>query len=249
MPELYTLPKFNPQDPLSIPKFLRRKVGDPQPTWPKGARSYFDVYPDAMHVVSEVTNHSKAEEEAHKRVLDALEEDRKAAARRRIDKMKRGFMLRKQRDRTGQTWDATRRRPCWVWIATGQPVRYNPDGSIIPLGNMPPATTEKKVMATKSTAAKKPATKKAAAKKPAAAKAAAKATPQRPGIIAEIKAVCSRKQGASIEEILAHLKGKFPERDPRPTTARINANLYATRKEKDEKRGLVYYIESTEKAA
>jgi hypothetical protein len=64
-----------------------------------------------------------------------------------------------------------------------------------------------------------------------------------PGVIATIVETISRAKGASIEELVAVLSKKFPNRgeDGMRATTRIQANRNCTSKEKDEKRGLVYF--------
>lgn len=63
------------------------------------------------------------------------------------------------------------------------------------------------------------------------------------GVIAAIVDLISRDKGASIKEIVAALVKKFPDRDESGmlSTSRIQAAKHATSKERDEKRGLVYY--------
>lgn len=63
------------------------------------------------------------------------------------------------------------------------------------------------------------------------------------GVIATIVETMSRKSGASVPEIVAVLLKKFPDRDEKgmTSTVRIQANKQSTSKEKDDKRGTVYY--------
>lgn len=63
------------------------------------------------------------------------------------------------------------------------------------------------------------------------------------GVIATIVETMSRKSGASVPEIVAVLMKKFPDRDEKgmTSTVRIQANKQSTSKEKDDKRGTVYY--------
>jgi hypothetical protein len=62
-------------------------------------------------------------------------------------------------------------------------------------------------------------------------------------VIATIVDTISREKGASIDELVGVLTKKFPDRDEAGmrATCRIQANRNATSKDKDEKRGLVYY--------
>lgn len=64
-----------------------------------------------------------------------------------------------------------------------------------------------------------------------------------PGVIATILEVINRDQGGTLEEILAVLTKRFPDREPKGMTAtiRIQANRHCKAKDKDEKRGLIYY--------
>lgn len=84
---------------------------------------------------------------------------------------------------------------------------------------------------------------KAVAKAKPAKAAAVKNSEKGPGVIATIVATISRSQGASAEEGLAVLTKTFPQREPKGmlSTFRIQANRHCTKKDKDEKRGLVYY--------
>ena len=63
------------------------------------------------------------------------------------------------------------------------------------------------------------------------------------GVIASIVEIISRERGATIDEIVAILSKKFPDRDEvgMAATARVQANANCTSKERDEKRGLVYF--------
>ena len=67
----------------------------------------------------------------------------------------------------------------------------------------------------------------------------------KPGVIHTIVEAISRKNGASLSELVEILTKKFPERRPESmtSTAKIQANRNATGKEKSETRGLVYYRE------
>jgi dUTPase len=64
-----------------------------------------------------------------------------------------------------------------------------------------------------------------------------------PGIIDTIKETIKRERGASKDEIIAVLVKKFPDRKEASmlNTVNIQANKNAKKKDKDEKRGLVYY--------
>jgi hypothetical protein len=63
------------------------------------------------------------------------------------------------------------------------------------------------------------------------------------GVIASIVEVISREKGGTIEEIVTVLSKRFPDRDETgmTNTARVQANANCTSKERDAKRGLVYY--------
>ncbi len=67
--------------------------------------------------------------------------------------------------------------------------------------------------------------------------------PRAPGVIAAIVETMSRASGATLDETVAVLSKKFPDRKVKSmtSTAKIQLNKNATSKEKDEKRGLVYY--------
>jgi len=69
------------------------------------------------------------------------------------------------------------------------------------------------------------------------------ARPGGPGVIASIIETIARDRGGSIEEIVAVLVKKFPDREENGMrkTALIQANRNCTSKERDQKRGLVYY--------
>jgi hypothetical protein len=84
------------------------------------------------------------------------------------------------------------------------------------------------------------ATKKPAAK-PKGSTSANK--PKGPGVIETIIATISRERGASADEVLEILKGKFPDRDPdgMRRTIGIQAPKNCTSKQNDEKRGRVFY--------
>lgn len=75
------------------------------------------------------------------------------------------------------------------------------------------------------------------------AKVAAPKEGKAPGVIATIVATISRAQGASVDECLSVLTKTFPQREPKGmlSTVRIQANRNATTKDKDDKRGVVYY--------
>jgi hypothetical protein len=96
-------------------------------------------------------------------------------------------------------------------------------------------------------APKKKAPAKKSAKKPAAKKTGstkrAVSVPKKEGVIASIIEIISRERCASTAEILEVLVKKFPDRDAdgMKATIRIQANRNATSKERDEKRGLVYF--------
>jgi hypothetical protein len=96
---------------------------------------------------------------------------------------------------------------------------------------------------------------KTKAKKPAAKKSVKPAGGVRKvGVIDTIVKTMSRANGATVAEIVEALKKKFPERDENgmTTTAKIQTSKRSTRREKDEKRGMVYFYEvpaEAEKAA
>lgn len=64
-----------------------------------------------------------------------------------------------------------------------------------------------------------------------------------PGVIATIIETMKRDRGATIEEMVGVLKGKFPSRSVKgmTSTCKIQAAKNAKKKDKDEKRGLVYF--------
>jgi hypothetical protein len=82
--------------------------------------------------------------------------------------------------------------------------------------------------------------KKAAAKK---VSSTAAAKPKGPGVIETIIATISRERGATVDEVLEILKGKFPDRDPdgMRRTIGIQAPKNCTSKDDDQKRGRVFY--------
>lgn len=82
-----------------------------------------------------------------------------------------------------------------------------------------------------------------AAKKGQAGAKAKSDKPKGPGVIATVIEIINRDKGASVEEMVEILSKKFPEREVKgmTSTIRIQANKNNKRKEKDEKRGLVYY--------
>jgi hypothetical protein len=86
-----------------------------------------------------------------------------------------------------------------------------------------------------------PKAKKPAAKKVSSSTAAAK--PKGPGVIETIIATISRERGATADEVLEILKGKFPDRDPdgMRRTIGIQAPKNCTSKDDDQKRGRVFY--------
>ena len=63
------------------------------------------------------------------------------------------------------------------------------------------------------------------------------------GVIASIIEVISREKGGTIEEIVAVLSKRFPDRDETgmTNTARLQANNNCTTKARIEGRGLVYF--------
>jgi hypothetical protein len=103
-------------------------------------------------------------------------------------------------------------------------------------------TTEMASTAKKKSTAKKAAKKKATSN---ARKAAGNGSgkPRGVGVIATIIDTIKRDRGASQDEIVAVLVKKFPDRgeDAMRATVKIQANKNAKKKDKDDKRGLVYY--------
>jgi hypothetical protein len=99
-------------------------------------------------------------------------------------------------------------------------------------------TQESEMTAKKAKATKRTAVAKKATNGNGAAKAA-----KGPGVIATIVDCISKEKGATSEECLAVLVKAFPDRDPDGMikTIRIQAAKNASSKERDEKRGLVYY--------
>jgi hypothetical protein len=89
------------------------------------------------------------------------------------------------------------------------------------------------------------AAKKAKAKKtsPKTVKAKGSTGAAKPGVIATIIETISREKGATADECLAILVTKFPDRKPESMikTVRIQANKNCSSKERDEKRGIVYF--------
>ena len=88
------------------------------------------------------------------------------------------------------------------------------------------------------------ATTKSKAKKSAAKKPAAKTNGNaKPGVIATIIETISRPTGASMDELITILTKRFPDRKPASMakTCSIQANANAKSKDRDEKRGLVYF--------
>ena len=68
----------------------------------------------------------------------------------------------------------------------------------------------------------------------------------RPGVVQAIINLISRETGASANEILAALVRKFPARDPEKmrNTIQTQTSRHATKRDRDEKRGLVYFRRS-----
>ena len=85
--------------------------------------------------------------------------------------------------------------------------------------------------------------KKSVKKSTASKEAVANGSTAKPGVIATIVETISRSQGASMNELVAILSKKFPDRKPDSMrkTCGIQANANAKKKDRDEKRGLVYY--------
>jgi hypothetical protein len=84
---------------------------------------------------------------------------------------------------------------------------------------------------------------KTAAKKTAAKTAKGSTGAAKPGVIATIVEIISRETGATADEILTVLVKKFPDRDPdgMRKTIGIQALKNSSSKERDEKRGLIYF--------
>ena len=82
-----------------------------------------------------------------------------------------------------------------------------------------------------------------ATKSKKAKKSSANGGTAKPGVIATIVETIGRPTGASINELVAVLSKQFPDREPdgMRATCRIQANANARRKDRTEKRGLVYY--------
>jgi hypothetical protein len=72
---------------------------------------------------------------------------------------------------------------------------------------------------------------------------AKKVATERPGVISVIVETIARKTGATVEKLVAVLVKKFPDRDAdgMRATRRTQVSRYATSKDRDEKRGLVYF--------
>jgi hypothetical protein len=81
------------------------------------------------------------------------------------------------------------------------------------------------------------------AKKTAKPAAKTNGSTAKPGVIETIIATISRERGASADEVLEILKGKFPDRDPdgMRRTIGIQAPKNCTSKDDDQKRGRVFY--------
>jgi hypothetical protein len=73
----------------------------------------------------------------------------------------------------------------------------------------------------------------------------------KPGVINTVVETISRPQGASIHEIVAILSRRFADReaDKMAATARVQVSKHASRKQRDEKRGLVYFKKARKAAA
>jgi hypothetical protein len=105
---------------------------------------------------------------------------------------------------------------------------------------MKPVQTEQEVKQEKSMARKA----KSVAKKNGVAKAKAEARAAKgPGVIATIIETIKRDRGATAEEIVAILVKRFPDRKAKSmhSTVKIQANKNAKKKDRDDKRGLIYY--------
>jgi hypothetical protein len=162
-------------DPLTIPEFLRRKPGDTPPVaWDPNAKPKQPEFYVSKEIPAEVKEYlaEKAREE-------------KIRTQNRIAEMKLRMQAKKV-DRSQHTWDARKGR--WRWAIPPWPlVRYNKDGSAIPLEKeatsmtnvdfgTTPAKKEAKSKAKavkKAAAAKAPEKKGAKGKKPAASAKAA----------------------------------------------------------------------------
>ncbi len=107
---------------------------------------------------------------------------------------------------------------------------------------VPTTTTETENETMATTTKKKASGKKSAAKKTAKKKANGGAA-RGPGVIATIVETIKRDRGATHDEIIAVLTKKFPDRKEAAmlATVKIQANKNAKKKEKDDKRGLIYY--------
>jgi hypothetical protein len=94
-------------------------------------------------------------------------------------------------------------------------------------------------MTTKKAKAK---ARKTSPKKKSVAKRAAKTNGTgHVGTIDVIVATISRDKGATVQECLAVLKSKFPDRELMIGTVRTQVHRHSTKSERDEKRGLIYF--------
>lgn len=244
--DLHYLPPYDPKDPLSIPPYLRIPAADRLAGWAK-------VGP-AKSMPSFDTGPKKTQDPAVLEFLRQQEIDEKARTAARIAKMKAELAAKRvEPDHSAHTWDGFKGR--WVWAITRNPVRYNADGSNRPDGpskpppGPKPGPTKEKSMPTK--------TKPTKAGKTTTVKPTKTKTPRGltkngkpetrggkgPGVIAAIVEAINVPNGASVQEIVAALAKKFPERDTAAmtTTVRIQANLNSTNKDWVEGRGRVYY--------
>ncbi len=133
-----------------------------------------------------------------------------------------------------------------TWTVDFENKVLHKSGAELSIPATPPAKDageqEKKPMAKKATA-KKAAKKKATSNARTKAKSNGEGKGRGVGVIATIVDTIGRSKGASQDEIVEVLVKKFPDRgeDQMRATVKIQANKNAKKKEKDEKRGLVYY--------
>lgn len=111
--------------------------------------------------------------------------------------------------------------------------------------------TAKKAAAKNAKTPKAAKTKKANAPKKAAAKRANGEAFKKVGVMAEIKRMLQRDQGATVSEIMASLTKKFPDRPEKGMEISTRAYIYVAapkaigkklKKVKDEKRGTVFTL-------
>lgn len=229
-----------PADPLEIPAFLRRDKGEKSNVdWSKLESNVTLVNREAHANEPEVN-------EARQKLEAEIAEEKRQAALRRIARMKERKAIRELPKNS--VWDGSRGRwvtPDQLQATTRKRVKRALDDYARVFGNgkSAPAAADVEELTKKvsDTMTKAKTSKKPAAKKPAKAKGK-KPEGRGVGIIDEIKRLMSRANGASSDEIMIALGEKFPDRKPNIGTVRIQTSKNQTHKEKDEKRGIVYYI-------